>query len=94
MHLSASKVIGVVMVVAAVALAWPAISEFFAVDQCLDAGGSFNGVLSKCDFEGTHTSTPSLAYVPSPSGSSWRILLGAALGLVGFGIAIGKGSRS
>jgi hypothetical protein len=84
------------MVVAAVGLGWPAVSEFLAVDQCLDAGGSFNGASGICDLQESHppTLTPASAYVPSASGSSWRILLGAALGLVGLVMMIEKGPRS
>ena len=38
----------------AVVLAWLFVSEFFAVDRCLDAGGSFNYANGQCDFTSSH----------------------------------------
>jgi hypothetical protein len=46
------------LVVAAILL-WPSISEFFAVDSCLDAGGSFDYATGRCDHTANH------AYVDS-----------------------------
>ncbi len=36
------------------ALAWPCVSEFLAVDRCLDAGGSFNYATASCDLTANH----------------------------------------
>ena len=47
-------IIVVVLFLLAVALAWPSISEFFAVDRCLDAGGSFNYATGLCDLTVNH----------------------------------------
>lgn len=40
----------------AAVLTWPAVSEFLAVDGCLDAGGSFDYALGRCDFVTNHPS--------------------------------------
>ena len=42
------------LLVLAVVLIWPAVSEFLAVDRCLDAGGSFNYLLGSCDLAANH----------------------------------------
>ena len=88
MNLSPAKIVGIAMLVAAVVMGWPATSEFFAVDACLDAGGSFNYVLGICDLK---VSQP---YVSSPFRSPWLILLGVVLGLVGLVVLVGKYPRS
>ena len=82
------------MIAAAIALAWPATSEFFAVDACLDAGGSFDSILGICDHKVSHPYVASPAYVQSTFGSPWFILIGVVLGLVGLVVFVGKGLRS
>lgn len=94
MNISRSKIVGAVMIAAAIALAWPATSEFLAVDACLDAGGSFDAILGACDLKVSHPYVASLAYVQSPFGSPWFILIGVMLGLVGLVVFVGKGPRS
>ena len=37
---------------AAASVSW--LTDYFAVDSCLDAGGSFNYELGRCDFVNSH----------------------------------------
>ena len=46
-----------------VSAAWRVVSDYIAVDSCLDLGGSFNYVRSVCDFSASH---------PSVSAFAWR----------------------
>jgi len=42
------------LLLAAVAVLWPRWSEFWAVDACLDSGGSYNYDTQQCDHEQSH----------------------------------------
>lgn len=57
---------------------WPKASQFFAVDSCLDSGGSYNYQESKCDFMQSHKPPVQLAAQSSPS------LIGLVLSAAGF----------
>jgi LPXTG-motif cell wall-anchored protein len=72
-----SKVLGIILVLGGSAVGWPGTAAFFAVDACLDAGGSFNYTRSVCDVGQSHAYSPTLAHSP------WLILLGGAMVLSG-----------
>jgi hypothetical protein len=48
------RIAGVLALLLAVILLWPSASEFFAVDSCLDTGGSFDYVTGQCDHTNNH----------------------------------------
>lgn len=54
MKLSPSTVLGIGLLFAAGALVWQMMSEWRAVDVCLDAGGSFHYDKGLCDKVGSH----------------------------------------
>ena len=74
---SRSKVIGIALLLLAAIVAWPAASEFVAVDACLDAGGSFNYVVGACDFQQSHP------YAPFVGHSPWLLLVAGAVAIGG-----------
>ncbi|MDH3614532.1 MAG: hypothetical protein OES10_14790 [Gammaproteobacteria bacterium] len=45
----AKRITAVALVAVALFLAWQPLSEFFAIDSCLDSGGSFNYEIHTCD---------------------------------------------
>ena len=51
-----STVTGLLLTVFAAWFFFPVVPEFLAVDSCLDRGGSFDYVLSVCDFSRNHPS--------------------------------------
>jgi uncharacterized membrane protein HdeD (DUF308 family) len=72
------------LVLGGVLAAWPAVDclrEFVAVDACLDVGGSFDYVQSRCDRGESHEFVAYSDRHPA----SWRI---AAVGGVAFVIGI------
>jgi ABC-type phosphate/phosphonate transport system permease subunit len=75
-----ANIVVVPLLILAVVFAWPSVSEFFAVDRCLDAGGSFNYASDSCDLTTNHP------YVGVWEGHAFS-LVGALLSVV-FAIAI------
>jgi hypothetical protein len=73
-------VLGVLLVAVGMVLGWFEISQFFAVDRCLDAGGSFNYTANACDFTTSHPAEVSLGE------AGFRLLV--SLGLVVGGVVV------
>jgi hypothetical protein len=69
--------VGGIAAVSAVALLSPLAAEFFAVDACLDGGGSFDYVRSVCDRVANHS------YVPVFARQGFRIAGSVALVIFG-----------
>jgi hypothetical protein len=72
-----SVAVGIAMLSTSVILGSLAISEWDAIDSCLDAGGSFNHDAGVCDMIGSHL---------QPSGrsaSEMRLVLAAGSGVIG-----------
>jgi hypothetical protein len=70
-------VAGVILILAAGYLAWQPVSLFFAVDGCMDQGGSFDYLTRACDFERSH------AYVSHDESDRSYFLAAIVVGLVG-----------
>ena len=88
MTFARSRILGFAIFAAAVAFGWPATSEFFVVDACLDSGGSFDYSYGVCDLRVSHP------YAPSSFRSPWVILLSTGFALVGLWLLAGRRSRS
>ena len=73
-------IVGVALMLVAVGVIWSPLATFFAVDSCLDAGGSFDYVARVCDFEQTHTY--------APTNNAARFSFGVALALSGVAVTI------
>ena len=74
--------IAFVLALAGLALGLPVVSEFLAADACLDAGGSFNYVMSRCDHSTNHP------YVGLGWRNGFRILLSLTCISAGVTIAL------
>jgi hypothetical protein len=72
--------LGVVLMLSAVALVWSPFATYLAVDGCLDAGGSFNYTSHDCDFENSHPY--------APENNSARLRSAFALALAGVALTI------
>jgi hypothetical protein len=79
------RFIGIALVLGAVAVAWSPLSTFFAVDSCLDAGGSFDYVKGVCDYTRSH---PYLA-----RDSTARISVAALLAIGGLAAIVAASHR-
>ena len=65
----AKKIVAITLLVLAIVLIWTWVTEFLAVDACLDSGGSYDYERRVCDYRSSH-----------PSGERrGRLLLGGAL---------------
>jgi hypothetical protein len=76
-----TRLLGLVLILSALALMWSPFVTYLAVDGCLDAGGSFYYELNVCDFEGSHPYEPRDDMV--------RTSLACLLGLLGAALVIG-----
>jgi len=72
------RLIGVALLVLGLVLSWQWVSEFWEVDRCLDAGGSYNYIERRCDFTTSHG--PALS-----SGLNFQEMLGLVLLGLGLG---------
>lgn len=80
MKVSSSTAIGFALLLTAITLGWLALSEWVAIDACLDAGGSFKYTAGVCDLVNSHRR-------PSASSSSeTRILLAVCSGVIGLAL--------
>jgi hypothetical protein len=52
-----------------ITLAMPRVSEFLAVDACLDEGGSYDHVKGECDYMNNHPYPPGSPRRPLPAAS-------------------------
>lgn len=77
-----SKVIGILALLFAAVLILPSISESFAVDRCLDAGGSFNYTIGVCDHAFNHP------YIGIWERHGTSYLAAATCAVVAFGLLI------
>ena len=82
MNATRSRLLGAFLLCAAIAVGWPAISEFMTIDTCLDAGGSLNYVRGSCDLQQSQSNPISLGRVP------WRIICSASLGVAGLRVLL------
>jgi hypothetical protein len=73
-------IVGVALMLCAVALAWSPVGTLLAVDSCLDAGGSFNYAAGVCDFDHSHAYTA--------QGNSACFSVAAVLAVVGAAMAM------
>ncbi len=77
--------VGTILVLVAAYLVWQPVSHFFAVDACLDQGGSFDYVAGACDFERSHP------YSPDESFGGTYYLMAILVAIAGAGaIAVSK----
>jgi hypothetical protein len=75
--------LGVALLLAAVAFAWTPVSDFLAVDSCLDAGGSFDYANGICDFERSHPYAPRADRSARAGAAVVLAIIGVALSIVG-----------
>jgi hypothetical protein len=74
------RIVGLLLLATALGLLWPSMSGFFAVDACLDRGGSYNYSIDACDYEVSHPYAP-----VSRTPYLWAALVAAA---AGFGLIL------
>jgi hypothetical protein len=77
-------VLGVLLLAVGAVLGWSEVAQFFAVDRCLDAGGSFNYSAGACDFANSHPAEVSLIEV------GFRLLIALALVVGGVVVVFSK----
>ena len=82
-------VTGAILILIAGYLAWQPISLFFAVDGCMDRGGSFDSEAQTCDFEASH---PYVAHSDSDRKHFLAAIVTSVIGVAT--IAIARRSRS
>lgn len=73
---------GLVLVVFAVWFVLPVIRDLLAIDSCLDRGGSFDHVLSACDFSTNHPS------ISTFNRQGFRLTVFVVFSLLGFKLLI------
>jgi hypothetical protein len=83
----ACAVAAVLALVLALGLAWPFASEFFAIDRCLDAGGSFDYAKIQCDFAVNHP------YVPTWDRHGFSLLAAFGLAIVACAVVMWRKGR-
>ena len=71
----AMLLVGVALMLGALAAIWSPLTTFLAVDGCLDAGGSFDYAVGDCDFENAHPY--------EPRDSTTRLVLALLLAIAG-----------
>ena len=74
------------MILIAGYLVWQPASIIFAVDTCLDQGGSFDYVAGACDFDRSHP------YAPDARPYDANFLVAVLVGIVGAGLIAISGS--
>jgi hypothetical protein len=72
-------VIGALLLISAAILIWPNVSAFFASDGCLDSGGSYDYVASRCDYVQNHPFVPFYR-----TWSFWLATIAAVMGSLAF----------
>jgi hypothetical protein len=75
-----ATLVGIALMLSAVALVWSPVATFLTVDGCLDAGGSFDYTSHECDFVNSHP------YAPEDNAVRLRSAL--ALALAGVAVTI------
>jgi hypothetical protein len=73
---------------ASVGLIWLVSSRIFAVDRCLDAGGSFNYAARECDLLASHP------YQAGWMDNPWLVVVGLAVVAISLGVIFRLGRRS
>lgn len=74
------KLLGAALMATGFVLAWSAASDYFIVDACLDAGGSYDRSRGVCDMGQNHAAIP--ASFP------WPFAAGIALAGIGLGFLL------
>ncbi len=70
------RILGLGLIVLALGLGRPQWAQYRAVDECLDAGGSFDYTAKTCDYERAH---PYMPYSPQ----AWSLVAALACGALG-----------
>jgi len=72
--------LGLALMLIAVALVWAPLVTSLEVDGCLDAGGSFDYAQGACDFQNAHTY--------APKDNTLQLQVAAVLAVVGVAVTI------